>query len=68
MSYKAKISFGGIISMAEGEMAEIADPAIAKDLLKAGYIEEVKPAEKGKTAKSKENKKPTSRAKKSGGK
>lgn len=59
MTYKAKISFGGIISMVEGQTAEIADPAIAKDLLKAGYIVEVKPAEKGKTAKSKENKKPT---------
>ena len=68
MSYKAKISFGGIISMVEGETAEIADPSIAKDLLKAGYIEEVKPAEKVKPTKEKVNKKPTSRAKKSGGK
>lgn len=68
MSYKAKISFGGIISMAKGQTAEIADPAIAKDLLKAGYIVEVKPAEKVKPTKAKANKKPTSRAKKSGGK
>lgn len=67
MIYKAKISFGGIISMVEGQTAEIADPAIAKDLLKAGYIVEVKSAEKRKTAKAKENKKPT-RARKSGGK
>jgi hypothetical protein len=30
-----------------GEVKEIADVDIAKDLLKAGYIEEVKPADKG---------------------
>lgn len=66
--YKAKVSFSGIISMAKGQTAEIADPSIAKDLLKAGYIVEVKPAEKAKTTKAKENKKPTTRAKKSGGK
>lgn len=54
--------------MAEGQTAEIADPAIARDLLKAGYIVEVKPAEKVKPTKAKANKKPTSRAKKSGGK
>ena len=42
MEYRAKVSFSGIISMAAGQVAEIADPTIAKDLLKAGYIEEVK--------------------------
>ena len=53
--YRAKVSFGGIVSMAEGELKEITDDAVAKDLLKAGYIEEVKPAEKD--AKPKVNKK-----------
>lgn len=44
--YKAIKSFSGIVSMYVGENKEIADDNIAKDLLKAGYIEEVKPAEK----------------------
>lgn len=41
--YKAKIGFSGIISMKKGEVKEIKDKKIAKDLLNAGYIEEVKP-------------------------
>lgn len=53
--YKALKSFSGIISMAEGEVKDISDPFVIKDLVKAGYIEEVKPAEskakKKKTAK-----------------
>lgn len=39
MLYKALTSFSGIVSMAMGEIGEINDPAIAADLLKAGYIE-----------------------------
>lgn len=39
MQYKALISFSGLISMAEGEVREIGDPAIVNDLLKAGYIQ-----------------------------
>lgn len=39
MQYKALISFSGLISMAEGEVREIEDPAIVNDLLKAGYIQ-----------------------------
>lgn len=31
--------------MAEGEVKDISDPFVIKDLVKAGYIEEVKPAE-----------------------
>lgn len=46
MKYKAKVNFSGCLSMVEGEVKEIADIDIAKDLLRAGYIEEVKPAEK----------------------
>jgi hypothetical protein len=41
MLYKAKISFSGLISMAEGEVKEILDSSIAKDLLNAGYVEKV---------------------------
>ena len=54
--YRAKVSFSGIVSMAEGEVRNITDDAVAKDLLKAGYIEEVKPAEKVNTTKAKTNK------------
>lgn len=57
--YKAKVSFSGVVSMNVGEVADIADVSIAKDLLKAGYIEEVKPAEKAKPTKETSNKKPT---------
>ena len=41
MMYKALISFTGLVSMAVGEIREISDSSIAKDLLKAGYVEEV---------------------------
>ena len=41
--HKALKSFSGVISMHEGETREIDDAAIVSDLLKAGYIEEVKP-------------------------
>lgn len=44
--YKAKISFSGAISMAAGETRADIKEDIAKDLLKAGYIVEVKPAAK----------------------
>lgn len=56
--YRAKLSFSGKVSMAEGEVKEINDAAVAKDLLRAGYIEEVKPAEKV-TTKTKSNKNKT---------
>lgn len=38
MKYKAVVSFSGAVSMAEGDIAEIADEVISADLLKAGYI------------------------------
>jgi hypothetical protein len=46
--YKAVKSFGGIVSMHAGEVKEISNADVAKDLLKAGYIVECKPADKGK--------------------
>lgn len=53
MAYKAVVSFGGKVSMVVGEVRDLTDNAIVKDLLKAGYIEEVKPAEKTKAKKEK---------------
>lgn len=46
--YKALISFSGKISMAKGQVREITDKEVVKDLLKAGYIEEIKPTKKKK--------------------
>ena len=43
------MSFGGIVSMRQGEMREIDDADVVADLLKAGYVEEVKPTTKGRT-------------------
>ena len=52
--YRALKSFAGLkIVMAEGEVGEIADPVLAEDLLKAGYVEEIKKEPKKKEAKSK---------------
>ena len=48
MTYKALISFCGPITMTVGETREIPNVDIAQDLLKAGFITEVKPAEKAK--------------------
>ena len=44
--YKARVNFSGVVSMNVGDVRNIEDVNIAKDLLKAGYIEEVKPAKK----------------------
>lgn len=46
--YRAKIGFSGLISMTKGEVKEIKNKALVKDLLKAGYIEEIKPTKSGK--------------------
>lgn len=50
--YKALKSFSGIVSMYEGETREIEDAEIVADLLKAGYIAEVKPKRVRSTEKS----------------
>lgn len=44
--YKALISFSGIVSMTMGEVREISDLSIVKDLTEAGYIEPVKEEKK----------------------
>lgn len=50
--HKALKSFSGIISMHEGEVREIDDAELVADLLRAGYIEEVKPKRGGNVKKS----------------
>lgn len=49
MAYRALKSFSGLVSMRKGEEREIKDEAIVKDLLRAGYIEDL--SEKQKAAK-----------------
>ena len=46
--YRALVGFSGLINMSKGEEREIKDKEIIKDLLQAGYIEEVKPTKKKK--------------------
>ena len=52
--YKALVSFSGLVSMSKGQVREIEDKEIIKDLLNAGYIEEVKPIKEVKTTKKKQ--------------
>lgn len=42
MKYKVLTGFSGLVSGAKDDIIEINDTVIAKDLLKAGYIESVK--------------------------
>lgn len=44
MRVRALESFAGAVNMAKGAVCEIADRALAEDLIRAGYAEEV-PAE-----------------------
>lgn len=46
--YRALVSFSGRISMAVGEVREISDKEVVKDLLNAKYIEEVNAKPKAK--------------------
>lgn len=50
MAYRATKSFTGLVSMVKGEVRELEDEKIAKDLIKSGYIEDL--SEKQKAAKS----------------
>lgn len=56
MLYKATTSFTGLENMRRGEVKEIKNEAIVKDLLKAGYIEPVE--EKSAKAPEKKDSKP----------
>ena len=62
--YRAKVSFAGLFSMRKGEVRNIPDKAVVKDLLSANYIEEVKP-EKAVTKKPEPVKEETPKAEKS---
>ena len=46
--YRALVGFSGLINMRKDEVREIKDKTIIDDLLKAGYIEEIKPTKKKK--------------------
>ncbi len=49
MKVKAMISFAGAVSMRQGEERDIPNGSdILKDLLKAGYVKEIKTARRGK--------------------
>ena len=45
MKIRAVENFSGLISMRKGEERELEDELLLKDLLKAGYIEEVAPVQ-----------------------
>lgn len=49
--YKALISFSGLVSAVAGQVIDIPETWIAKDLLGAGLIEEIKPAKQEETPK-----------------
>ena len=51
MKYRAKKTFVGKINMRKGKERDLTDKALIKDLLRAGYIEEVQPAKPKKGAK-----------------
>ena len=44
--YKALKSFSGLVSMTKGQLKDIKDENIKNDLLRCGYIEEVKEVKK----------------------
>lgn len=50
MAYRATKSFSGLVFMVKGEVRELEDEKIVKDLIKSGYIEDL--SEKQKAAKS----------------
>ena len=64
MAYKATRSFSGIVSMKKGDVRDIKDVEVAKDLLRAGYVialEEEKPQESAEEEKPQESKPKTSK-------
>ena len=64
MKCRAIVSFTGTISMAMGEVREISDLAIAKNLIKVGYVEEIK--DKNETVTEKKTKSPRRKGNKDG--
>ena len=49
MIVKALISFCGQVSMSKGEVRNISDLSVAKDLIKAGYVQEERKPRKEKS-------------------
>lgn len=64
MKLKALKSFAGKISMYEGEVREVLDEAIAKDLLRAGHVEKAKDVENSVEKSTSTPKKPVEKKKK----
>lgn len=48
--YKALVSFTGKVRMKKGEVKHIADEAIAKDLVRCGYVEALEKKEEKPTS------------------
>lgn len=46
MAYRATKSFTGLVSMVKGEVRELEDEKIVKDLLKSGLIEDLSAKQK----------------------
>ena len=42
MICRALVTFGGVVSMRKDEVREITDKKVASDLLRAGYVQEIK--------------------------
>ena len=55
--YKATRSFSGIVSMKKGDVKEINNEEVAKDLIRAGYVIELADESKPKTTSSKKSSK-----------
>lgn len=51
MAYRALKSFSGKITMVKGEVREIADAEVAKDLVKCGYVADLTPTKTEKAEK-----------------
>ena len=58
--YKALVSFTGKVRMKKGEVKHIADEAIAKDLVRCGYVEALEKKEEKPASAEKKEEKPTS--------
>ena len=58
--YKALVSFTGKVRMKKNEVKHIADEAIAKDLVRCGYVEALEKKEEKPASAEKKEEKPTS--------
>lgn len=58
--YKALVSFTGKVRMKKNEVKHIADEAIAKDLVRCGYVEALEKKEEKPASTEKKEEKPTS--------